>query len=728
MVRTLAVVGFLLVLLTLPNFPADHRRAMFPLLVLSLSLAALMVAALPIALVRRRGFPSGAGLWIPVAAYVGLLVLEPFTLLDPLPASSTPWLLGLSLIAFSCTAVAEPNPLRAGVVCAGINVALACVYAGRVPVSHSLVNLIGLGLLSAGLVAGVRALRVRATQADDDEHEALLRFEDQHRQIATETERVRTDALLHDTVLAALLTAAGNQASDRATGMARAALDIVSSTNDHPLALPVAKLLHRVWSKADPELESFRDAVEFDLAALSDVNLPPEVTDALISATVQALTNSVKYAGANVKRTVTATRLDDGGLRITVSDDGVGFDVDAIPEVRLGVRVSILERVRQVGGLASIDSARGHGTTVLLEWHLKQPETEIFRRPGESLLALIPRQKLYRLFGVLIITAAVIATAEAVFVTHAYTSVVASLLGLSILPTLVKGARRGAMSHRAAWATTGVGVFLCGIATIGLDPADFDAASIARYTCGVLAGAVLGWMAGRRLAPVVTVTVLAAQITLWAGPTGAIRLGLAAEIVIVVAGLLIHRALLQVSAAAETAATKHRELTIRQTELDAFTSERQRRLLHAGHTAASMLHRIVDCRGELDDAGRAECRVLEQALRDEIRGRNLLNSSIRRAVATHRRRGSLVQILDDGGLDAMAPAQLDALLDDVAERLQPLRSSRIILRTGRPDSGTAITLVASTPDETAAALGLDADDEVDLWLSIPHPDAVGLAA
>jgi signal transduction histidine kinase len=728
MAGTLAVVGLLLVLLTLPNFLGDHRQDRLPLLVLALSLAGLMVLALPLAVVRHRESPAAGGLWIPVGAYVGLLVVEPFILRDPLPASSTPWLLGLSLIAFSCIAVAARDTLRAGVVCAGVDVALACVYAGRIPPAHTLVNLIGLGLLAAALVAGMRALRVQADRADRDDREAQLLFESQQREVAMEAERVRTDALLHDTVLAALLTAAGAQAPRRATEMARDALDIVSTTTDDPQSRPVAVLLHRVWSKADPELAPFRDTVQFDLAALSEVDVPPDVTDALISATVQALSNSVTHAGEAAKRAVTAARLDDGGLRITVFDDGQGFDVEEVPQERLGVRVSILERVRRVGGLASVDSARGRGTTVTLEWHRRDADEASVLRPGDSLLNILPRRTLSRLFGLLIVVAGVIATAEAVFVTHAYSSVIASLLGLSILPTLVRGAKRGRMSGRAAWGTTAVGVLLCGIATTGLDPADFDAASIARYTCGVLAGAVMGWMAGRRLTPVITVTVLVAQMTLWAGPSGAIRLGLASEIVIVIAGLLIPRALRQVSTAAGTAATRHRDLTIRQTELDAYTSERGRRLLHAGHAAAPMLHRIIDTSGHLDDEARAECRVLEQALRDEIRGRRLLNSAVRRVVASHRRRGSLVQVLDDGGLDGVAPAALDLLLDYVAERLESVRSSRIVLRTGQPESDTAITLVASTPDETAAALGLDADDEVDLWLTIPHPDAVELAA
>jgi len=303
--------------------------------------------------------------------------------------------------------------------------------------------------------------------------------------------------------------------------------------------------------------------------------------------------------------------------------------------------------------------------------------------------------------------------------------VVASLLGLLILPTLLRGARAGTMSDLAAWGTTAVSCLLCAVATIGLDPATFDCVSIARYTCGVLAGAVMGWMAGRRGPPLVAVGVLVVQIAVWAGPYGVLRLGLAAEIVIVVAGLLMHRAVRRVSAAADVAARTHHALTTTHAELDAFHAEGRRRLRHARRTAAPVLQRIVDAAGELDEAARAECRMLEQALRDEIRGRGLLNDAVRATVSAHRRRGALVQVLDDGGLDDIAPADLDGLLDDVARHLEPVRSSRIVVRSGGPDSDTAVTVVALTTDETAAALGLDVDDEVDLWVTIPRPGTAG---
>jgi hypothetical protein len=136
-----------------------------------------------------------------------------------------------------------------------------------------------------------------------------------------------------------------------------------------------------------------------------------------------------------------------------------------------------------------------------------------------------------------------------------------------------------------------------------------------------------------------------------------------------------------------------------------------------------VLRRIVARRGELDAEGRAECRVLEQTVRDEIRGRRLLDDGMRAVIRAHRRRGALVQVLDDGGVDDLDQAALDVVLHEVAERLRPVRSSRIVIRTGDPQTDTAVTIVASSPDETAVALGLDADDEVDLWITIPRPTA-----
>jgi hypothetical protein len=138
-----------------------------------------------------------------------------------------------------------------------------------------------------------------------------------------------------------------------------------------------------------------------------------------------------------------------------------------------------------------------------------------------------------------------------------------------------------------------------------------------------------------------------------------------------------------------------------------------------------MLRHIADVDGDLDEDARAECRVLEQTIRDEIRGRRLLNEALRDQVIAHRRRGAFVQVLDDGGLDDVDPALMEPILDEVAEKLAHVRSDRIIIRTAPKGSDKSVTVVAITIDETAAALGLeDEGEEVDLWLELPRPEPV----
>lgn len=344
-------------------------------------------------------------------------------------------------------------------------------------------------------------------------------------------------------------------------------------------------------------------------------------------------------------------------------------------------------------------------------------------------MTVIPRWLLRTVLALIVGVAIFTATAEAALVYHAIGPLLAAALGVILFPVLLRGATSGTTSIRSAWGVALTGCLLCFVATIGLDSARVDFVSISWYTCGVLAGAVMLWMAGHRAPPLVAVSCLLLQVTLWAGPLGMIRLGLAAETAVVIAGLLMHRAMERVSAATRAATRQERETTIWQSEQDAFRLERQMRLDLASRNTTPVLQRIIDLGGHLDDATRAECRVLEQTLRDEIRGRHLLNDNVRNAIRAHRERGAVVQVLDDGGLDDLAPCALNPLLDELATRLAPIRSTRVVIRTGHADSAAAITIVATTPDETAAALGIEDDaEQVDLWATIPRPHPVPVLA
>lgn len=74
--------------------------------------------------------------------------------------------------------------------------------------------------------------------------------------------------------------------------------------------------------------------------------------------------NIVKHAQAHQVKV--AIRSDNGEMRISVEDDGIGFDPSKIDRTKAFGFFSIRERVRHLGGAFEIDSSPGHGTRVVL--------------------------------------------------------------------------------------------------------------------------------------------------------------------------------------------------------------------------------------------------------------------------------------------------------------------------------------------------------------------------
>jgi signal transduction histidine kinase len=99
---------------------------------------------------------------------------------------------------------------------------------------------------------------------------------------------------------------------------------------------------------------------------LSDGDFEPLVVVQVLRVLQEALTNVRKHAGAGCVRIVFA--VEDGCARVTVRDDGQGFD----PAVRghksdahVGLRV-MCERAKEVGGSLSLQSEPGRGTEVVV--------------------------------------------------------------------------------------------------------------------------------------------------------------------------------------------------------------------------------------------------------------------------------------------------------------------------------------------------------------------------
>ena len=89
--------------------------------------------------------------------------------------------------------------------------------------------------------------------------------------------------------------------------------------------------------------------------------LSADLTLCLFRVVQEALQNAIKYSKARE----VSVHLAGGplGLTLTVVDDGVGFDVDAVWGKGLGL-VSMKERLEAIGGSFEIRSNPGDGTRV----------------------------------------------------------------------------------------------------------------------------------------------------------------------------------------------------------------------------------------------------------------------------------------------------------------------------------------------------------------------------
>lgn len=213
-----------------------------------------------------------------------------------------------------------------------------------------------------------------------------------------------------------------------------------------------------------------------------------------------------------------------------------------------------------------------------------------------------------------------------------------------------------------------------------------------------------------------------AQTFVWGGFTAVVETSVAVMVLAVVAANVGIRSMANAMRDIRQFGRAEREAVEWQAAQEAHHFERQVRLTQTSRVALPMLRHIAQVQGDLDEDAQQECRVLEQTIRDEIRGRRLLNDAVREQVITHRRRGAFVQVLDDGGLDDLDPATVEPVLDQVAAAIAAITSDRIIIRTAPKGSDKAVTVVAITVDPTAAALGLeDEGEEVDVWLELPRP-------
>lgn len=139
--------------------------------------------------------------------------------------------------------------------------------------------------------------------------------------------------------------------------------------------IPALKWLAREVSRtASLEVEVIADELSIDL--------PEDHKTCVYRVVQEAIRNSSRHAGA--RHANISIEHDDRELRVTVQDDGKGFE----PSQEKGIgMLGMEERVARLGGTLQVNSERGRGTTISFDLPLSKlldaaPTTEEAKLPA----------------------------------------------------------------------------------------------------------------------------------------------------------------------------------------------------------------------------------------------------------------------------------------------------------------------------------------------------------
>lgn len=367
--RTASGIGLIFLLQSLPFLLGQlHNTNQVWLTVSVIAIVASLLFTVMASVLRRM-----VNLSMVIFSLIFLVVLCTWPLAVVVPSADSPWLYYLISIATAMAAIGLPLPLAAG-------------YLVLTPTVYALIRLTNAGgdltpfrvvldsmyafILGGAILIITVVLRAAAMAVDRAQSTALEGYAHAVRAHAMEAERVRVDAIVHDSVLTTLLYAARADTPEAQ----RLAVTMATNAIGHLRDAALVSLDDGTTVRVSAVAQATRDAINeleagftVTLARLGTSSIPAAAAEAAQSAAIQAAVNSANHAGPGVTRSVRMTAAP-GGIQIVVSDDGRGFDPTQVPIERLGVRGSIIDRMSNVGGVAQVDSAPRKGTIVTIRW------------------------------------------------------------------------------------------------------------------------------------------------------------------------------------------------------------------------------------------------------------------------------------------------------------------------------------------------------------------------
>jgi uncharacterized protein YidB (DUF937 family) len=373
--RSVAVFGLVFGAQTIPSLLAQRAEAQPAWVAITVgAILASLILAMIASIVRR---------WVRVAhglvsvVYLAALITWPFEVIDPDAVSSgNHWLYSLLTVGTATAAIAFSTRI-AGIYLFAVPLVYGIVRAtpagGGVTPLQACLDVIYAIILGGAVMIIVTMLRQAAASVDNAQATALDRYGHAVRQHATEVERVQVDAIVHDSVLTTLLTAARAYTPEAMALSATNAGNAIEHLHAAALVVPddgTTVRLRDVAKRIQDAAALMSPSIELRLRDIGPRSMPVQAAEAVYSATIQAMVNSLQHAGKGptVQRWLSMYGVGIDGIQVEVGDTGAGFMLSTVPTERLGVRVSIIERVAGAGGSAEIDSAPGEGTIVTIRW------------------------------------------------------------------------------------------------------------------------------------------------------------------------------------------------------------------------------------------------------------------------------------------------------------------------------------------------------------------------
>jgi hypothetical protein len=208
----------------------------------------------------------------------------------------------------------------------------------------------------------------------------------------------------------------------------------------------------------------------------------------------------------------------------------------------------------------------------------------------------------------------------------------------------------------------------------------------------------------RMVAVIGTVALLTMMIYSY-GPVAIITAGLIGATVLVLAGLGVSSGIQQANSEVASYRAQEESSKAQIAAITATRTERATRLQELLGAAIPMLTELAKSTEPLSAAKKAEAKMLELSLRDEIRGRNLLSPELKVEINRLRTLGVDVAVLDEGGTDQLEDQAKRNLLAQAIEALQSVSQGRVTIRSPRGES-FALTEVATLPGRAEPLVSL----------------------